>query len=256
MRVFLLLAVVAGAAACKSTPPAVSPAAAARAQADADPHARALAESVIANLGGWNGWERTRTIEWSFFGGRRHVWDKQTNDWRLDDAGNVVLMNLGTRVGRVFESGTEVFDPVRKKELLDKAWATWTNDSYWMFMPWKLLDPGVKLRHAGSTTLAGGEPAQVLELTFEGVGLTPKNRYLVYVGDESGRVEQWTFYPDATKDEPRFTLPWRGWKRFGSIQLCTDHGDLPGREGKDWKIAVHGELPRSVFEDPKAPTLR
>ncbi|MBK7876754.1 MAG: hypothetical protein IPJ77_13585 [Planctomycetes bacterium] len=234
--------------ACKTAESSLSGDAAQRAHADAEPHARELAESVVANLGGWNGWERTRFIEWSFFGGRRHVWDKATGDWRLEDAGNVVLMNVNTRVGRVFESGGEVFDPVRKKELLDQAWGKWINDSYWMFLPWKLLDPGVKLRHVGAGALANGQAAQVLELTFEQVGLTPKNRYLVYVGDESGLVEQWSFFPDAGDEKPRFTLPWTGWKRFGRILLCTDHGDLPGRERKDWKIAVHTELPRAVFE--------
>lgn len=238
--------------ACTSSQSAVSPLALERAQADADPHARALAESVVANLGGWEAWERTRYLQWSFFGGRRHAWDKKTGDWRLDDGGNVVLMNVGTRAGRAFESGTEVFDPVRKQDLLDQAWGKWINDSYWMFLPWKLLDPGVKLRHLGAAALADGAPAQVLELTFQDVGLTPKNRYLVYVGDESGRIEQWTFFPDAVDEKPRFTLPWKGWKRVGRIQLCTDHGNLPGRENTDWRIAAPEELPRSVFTDPAA----
>lgn len=241
--------------ACTSAQQALSPAAQERTRADADPHARELAEAVVANLGGWNAWERTRYLQWSFFGGRRHVWDKRTGDWRLDDAGNVVLMNVNTREGRVFESGTEVFDPVRKRELLDQAYGKWINDAYWMFLPWKLLDPGVKLRHLGAAALADGAPAQVLELTFGQVGLTPKNRYLVYVGDESGLIEQWSYFPDASDEKPRFTLPWKGWKRFGRIQLCTNHGDLPGRENKDWKIAVHDDLPRSVFESPAEPEL-
>ena len=32
-------------------------------------------------------------------------------------------------------------------------------------MPFKLLDPGVTLRHVGERTLDGGRPADVLELT-------------------------------------------------------------------------------------------
>jgi hypothetical protein len=241
--------------ACSSTAATVSPDALRRSESDADPRARALAERVVENLGGWDGWERTRCIEWCFFGGRRHVWDKQTGDWRLDDGSRVVLMNLHTRQGRVFENGTEVFDEVRKKEMLEQAWGRWVNDSYWMFLPWKLLDDGVKLRHAGTTSLPGGESAQLLELTFAGVGLTPRNRYLVAVGDESGRIEQWSYYADANDAEPKLVQPWKGWKRFGRIWLCTDHGDLPGKENADWRIAVHDEVPRAVFESPAPPRI-
>lgn len=240
---------------CNSTPAALSPAADQRLRADAEPRARELAEHVVEGLGGWDAWERARCIEWTFFGMRRHIWDKATGDWRLDEKGRVVLMNLHTRQGRVFENGTEVFDEVRKKEMLEQAWGRWINDSYWMFMPWKLLDPGVKLRHAGATSLPGGEPAQVLELSFAGVGLTPNNRYVVHVGDESGRIEQWSYFADAGDAEPKLVTPWRGWKRFGGIWLCTDHGSLPGKENADWKIAVHDEVPRAVFESPAEPQL-
>ena len=252
MRGLVLMLLFSFVPACASTDAALDPSAIERSRSDADDRARELAESVVANLGGWEAWNSMRYLAWSFFGGRRHVWDKATGDWRLDDGGKVVLMNLGSRAGRVFENGTEVFDPVRRKELLDEAWSKWINDSYWMFLPWKLLDPGVRLRHLGSAALENGAPAQVLELTFAGVGLTPKNRYLVHVGDESGLVEQWAFFPDADDEKPRFTLPWRGWKRFGRLMLCTDHGNLPGRENTDWNVAAPADVPRAVFEDPRA----
>lgn len=241
--------------ACGSTRAVASPGDELRSRADADPRARELAEQVVENLGGWDAWEKTRYVTWRFFGGRRHVWDKQTGAWRLDDKGNVVLMNVNTREGRVIEAGAEVFDSVRKKELLDKAYRTWVNDTYWMFMPWKLLDPGVHLRHAGASTLPDGAPAQVLELTFTGVGVTPKNRYLVFVGDESGLVEQWSYFADAADEQPKLVQPWKGWTRFGRVMLCTDHGALPGREAGDWKIATYDELPASVFTDPAEPRL-
>jgi hypothetical protein len=225
----------------------------ATATAEADPAARALAERVLAEVGGADAWQRTRYLQWSFFGGRRHVFDKATGAWRLDDGDTVVLMNVETREGRVFEHGVEVVDPARKEEILGRAYGQWINDSYWMFLPWKLNDPGVNLRHAGEAQLAEGRKAQVLELTFDAVGLTPKNRYLVYVDDQTGRIAQWSYFADAADREPKLTMPWRGWQRFGDIWLCTDHGSLPGRGPSDWRIAVHEDLPRAVFTDPEQP---
>jgi hypothetical protein len=223
--------------------------------ASGDRRAHELAEQVVESLGGWSAWNRTRYLSWRFFGGRLHVWDKQSGDWRLEEPGRVVLMNVNTRAGRAFESGAEVFDEVRRQAALERAYSIWINDSYWMFLPWKLEDPGVHLRHAGVSQLQDGSSGQMLELTFERVGLTPQNRYLVFVGDESGHIEQWSYFADAQDEQPKLVLPWRGWKRFGEITLCTDHGDLPGRSGSDWHIAVHRELPRALFEDPSPAQL-
>ena len=89
--------------------------------------------------------------------------------------------------------------------------------------------------------------AAVLQLTFgEGVGYTPQNRYHVYVGKQSGLVEQWDFYLDAADTEPRFAGPWKDWRDFGRIKLATNHG-----RDADWQIVVHDTLPDSVFTDPE-----
>lgn len=235
---------------CATTATAVSPGAHARGQADADPKARELAERVAKSMGGWQAWEQTRYVTWHFFGGRAHAWDKQTGDWRLDDGERVVLMNVNTREGRAFDKGVEITDPAERAKALEKAYAMWINDSYWMFMPWKLLDAGVVLRYAGATTLEDGRSVQLLDMTFANVGLTPKNRYVLAIGDESGLIEQWSYFANSNDEKPALTMPWTGWKRFGAIQLCTDHGSLRGAEKKDWRIAVPAELPRAVFTDP------
>jgi len=212
----------------------------------ADDRAVALARSVMEHLGGDEAWEATRYVTWDFFGSRRHVWDRWTGDVRIEVDGRVILMNIDTRRGRVFEGDAEVTDEAARAEALEGGYAMWVNDSYWMFMPYKLLDPGVRLAHRGEGALADGRAADVLELTFDdGVGLTPRNRYDVFVARDTGLVEQWSFYRDADDAEPRFTGPWAGWKRFGRIMLSTDKG-----RGKDWRVAVFDDLPRSVFDSP------
>lgn len=211
-----------------------------------DTQALRIAEGVLETLGGRDAWEGTRYVSWHFFGMRRHWWDRRTGDVRiegeLDGDPVVILMNLDSRQGRVQRAGLEVTEPVARAALLERGYAWWVNDSYWMFMPYKLRDPGVQLRYGGETRLEDGGPADLLVLTFDEVGLTPRNRYEVAVARDTGRVESWAYYADRDDPEPRFTSPWRGWQRFGGILLATDHG-----RGKDWAIAVPGSLPASVF---------
>jgi len=225
--------------------------------AGSDPRAVEIARAVLERLGGQEGWDATRFVRWKFFGGRQHYWDRHSGDVRIEmaerrnDADEVerpallVLMNIDTRLGRVWAGGEEVRDREKLDEYLTLGHKVWVNDSYWMFMPYKLLDPGVTLKYAGERELEDGRPADVLDLTFgDGVGYTPENRYEVFVARDSGLVEQWSFFAEAEESEPGFTMPWTGWRKFGRIWLATDHG-----QEKDWDIAVHAVLPRSVFTE-------
>jgi len=204
-----------------------------------DPHAVAIAEEVVEALGGCAAWERARVLEWTFFGRRSHVWDKWTGDYRLDEGQKVVLMNLNTGVGRVYEDGVEVADVAQRAKELARAKSIWINDSYWLVMPYKLLDPGVKLTDAGQKKLGTGQAADVLRLTFEAVGDTPRNAYEVFVTKDTRRVAEWAYFEDQADAEPKLTSPWSGWKEYGGIQLCGERG--PKREITG--IAVLDEAP-------------
>ena len=216
-----------------------------------DDQARGIAESVLEAMGGRQAWDSTRYVSWSFFGFRRHVWDKWTGNIRIQtdesDRGpaTLVLMNLNTRQGRVWRAGQELSGD-ELAEALEGGWRNWVNDSYWMFMPYKLLDPGVNLKYMGEDLMADDRKADILELTFEGVGVTPQNKYLVYVARDSGLVEQWSYFADRDDTEPGFTRPWADWQRFGDILLATGKG-----RDADWNIQVYDELPAELFSDPE-----
>jgi hypothetical protein len=218
----------------------------------ADAVAAALVDRLDAALGGRGAWEATRFLTWSFFGRRRHVWDKATGDIRVEAVGRddgvpyVVLMNLHTGRGRAWRGGQEVTDPAELAAWLDRGEAAWINDSYWMFMPYKLRDPGVRLRYLGAATMADGRAAEVVELTFEGVGRTPENKYRVYVATETNLVEQWEYFERAGDAEPGLSTPWRGWQRYGAILLSDDRGET----GRHTGIAVLDTLPPSVLASP------
>ncbi len=213
--------------------------------AASDPKAVAVAESVLEKMGGREGWDRVRVLRWRFFGKRLHYWDKQTGDVRIEADSAVVLMNVNTRTGRVWNAGAEVTDPAALKEALEAGYAMWVNDSYWLLMPYKMLDPGVKLADHGESAMADGRSARLLSMTFDGVGLTPANKYDVWVGTDSGLVEQWAYYETSTDEDPKFTSVWGRWTKFGPILLPTERG-----RGGDWEIAVFEDRPAGVFETP------
>jgi hypothetical protein len=221
-------------------------------EAASDPEAIALADATLQAMGGRAAWDRTRYLAWNFFGRRSHVWDRYTGDVRIEWTDRetsqryLVLMKIGTGDGRAWSDGTEITDLVELAALLRAGHLAWTNDSYWLIMPYKLKDPGVMLRALGEGVTEDGRAADMIELTFDKVGATPQNKYHVYIGRESRLVEQWDFYADASDDEPRLRSPWRNWQRYGRVMLSGDRGEGRVLTG----IAVYDDLPASVFTDP------
>lgn len=211
-----------------------------------DPRAIAIADEVMSALGGRGSWDRTRYIAWNFFGMRTHVWDKWTGDLRFEHQDRLILMNVHSKEGKVFDQGVEVTDEEERAKALTAGYEAWINDMYWLAMPYKLKDSGVTLTDRGEGEMADGRPADVLELTFAGVGVTPQNKYNVFVSKDRRLVEQWDFYANFGDQEPVFSTPWANWERHGEILLSGDRGE---RQLSD--IRVFDQLPRTVFESPE-----
>ena len=214
--------------------------------AGSDPEAIAIADEVMARLGGRKNWDATRYITWRFFGKRLHVWDKWTGDIRFEEGDLTVLMNIHTQQGRVWQGEEEITQPDTLAARLKRGYEAWINDSYWMFMPYKLKDAGVTLKYKGAGETEEGRPADVLILTFKDVGVTPQNKYEVWVDKEDRLVRQWAFYARAADPEPRFVNPWSNWQQHGRILLSDDRG-----RSRHTDIAVFDELPSAVFKSPE-----
>ena len=211
-----------------------------------DAKAIAIADEVMEKLGGRENWDKTRYITWKFFGRRLHVWDKWTGDARIESKNLIILVNVNSKSGRAWKDGQEITHADSLKLELEKGYAFWVNDSYWMFMPFKLKDSGVTLKYRGEGMMADSSAADILELTFENVGLTPENKYLVYVDKTTRLVGQWDFFESATDSTPGMSTPWKNWQKFGTILLSNDRG-----RGKHSDLAVFDELPPSVFQSPE-----
>lgn len=213
--------------------------------AGSDAKALALADEVMQKLGGRANWDNTRYVRWRFFGRRLHVWDKWTGNLRVERTDETVLMNLNTKQGRAWKNGEEVTHPDSLAKSLKGGYEAWVNDSYWVFMPYKLKDSGVTLKYMGEGKMADSSAAEILQLTFENVGVTPQNKYLVYVDKNTKLVSHWDYFTNANDEQPRVSNVWGNWQQYGRIMLSDDRG-----RGKHTELAAFDALPASVFENP------
>lgn len=210
------------------------PGAASRAEMpDSDRRAITIANRVMEALGGRARWEALRGLRWSFEvviddtmrSSRRHAWDKRTNWHRVEGTNRqgvpfVMVDQIETGRGMAWMNATPMEgDTVAK--LTRRAKSLWTNDTYWMLMPFKLRDPGVHLMDAGDTTIAG-TTFDRLALHFENVGETPRDRYWVYVNRANHRVERWDYILQDQPPPPQ-TWTWEGWEQHGGLWFPTVH---------------------------------
>jgi hypothetical protein len=215
--------------------------------AGSDAQAIKIADRVMQRLGGYDNWKNTRHLTWRFFSGRRHVWDKFSGDHRFENEDLLVLTNIHSKKGRVWRDGQEITQADSVASYLEKSYRAWINDSYWVVMPYKLKDSGVTLKYIGEGKTEDGTAADIVSLTFEAVGVTPQNKYHVWIGKEEPLVLQWAFYPTADTAEARFTGPWTNWQRYGQIWLSDGRGQRGHSE-----IGVFDKLPAAVYNNPEA----
>ena len=212
--------------------------------ANSDPAAIELADSIMRAMGGRKNWDNTRFISWNFYGRRNLVWDKQDGRVRIESMrdSTIYLVNINTGEGRVQIKGQEITEPDSLQKLLTKAKSIWINDSYWLVMPYKLKDTGVTLKYLGEDTVSN-ERYNVLELTFQEVGVTPQNKYRVMVSIKENLVKRWSYYENASQDSANWNNPFDNYQKYGNILLSADRSDNKGPRG----VRVDESLPDEVF---------
>jgi hypothetical protein len=247
-----------------------------------DPRAIVVADLVMSALGGHQAWEQTRFLYFAFeverdgkrVAYRTHLWDRWEGRLRYETrdkegAPLVVLLDVDTRKGEAFRlpkearagGGTVPVEPTAParvdgaaaRPLLDEAYEAWINDTYWLLMPYKMKDPGVHLKYAGEET-RDGEPYDLVELSFDEVGLTPRDRYWAHVNRRTHLMDRWSY---ILQDDPPGSQPtawdWKGWARRGRIMLCPEKDTI--RKGATLKILhpimeVYETLPDTYFTAP------
>jgi hypothetical protein len=99
------------------------------------------------------------------------------------------------------------------------AYGRWVNDGYWLIAPLKLLDPGVKLAYEGSKDMDGVQ-CETLHVSFEQVGLTPGDQYLLYIDPKTKLIRSWDYMPKA---DTMMHGSWDKYETFGGLTLATEH---------------------------------
>jgi hypothetical protein len=146
----------------------------------------------------------------------RHLWNRQSGDYRVEwetaDAETVVaLFQVDSHdMGSVYIDGSEVKGE-RLDELLGRAYQRYINDSYWLSSGVKMFDPGVSRFYEADSSNTGFD---VIRLEFDGVGLTPGDRYWYWV-DGDGRVDRWAYILQGNPNAPASFFEWQDYREFG-----------------------------------------
>lgn len=214
--------------------------------AGSDPKAVAIADRVMREMGGYDAWRNTRVLAWSFFGGQYQVWDKYTGDYHWEKDTLVANYNLNTKQGHVYSRGQDISATPAGQKVLDKVTPIWINNSYWLLMPFKLKDSGVTLTYKGEAKTMDGAVADVLQMTFKNVGVTPQNRYEVLVNRATGLVDEWAYFANATDPQPAFRRRWNEYEKHGQLLLAAGRSDA-AKPGRLDNIATAQALPADVM---------
>ena len=188
-----------------------------------DPKAVALAEKTIQAMGGLDAWKQTAAIRFNFqvepegkpARAIKHLWDRRNNRAHVEDlstAGKTMVawIDLGKKEGHAWVNNQKV-EGEELKKALEWAYSRWINDTYWLIMPLKTLDPGVNLKHEGEK-----DGHEILHLSFEKVGETPGDQYRAHINQQSGLMERWQYtLQDGTKGD----WNWVEWQNFGKLKL-------------------------------------
>jgi hypothetical protein len=198
-----------------------------------DPHAIAIANQVMQALGGADRWNKLHGLRWSFEASvhdtikssRHHAWDKMNGWHRVEGVSRtgqkfVFIERLDGSKGMAWMDGQPIAGDSLTK-LVTRAKSMWTNDTYWMLMPYKLRDPGVTLRDAGEAH-EGAKTYDKIALSFDHVGETPGDHYWIYVNRANHRIEKWDMILEGDQP-PAQSWTWDDWVQKDGLWFPTAH---------------------------------
>ena len=224
--------------------------------ATGSPEALALAKKAKNYAGGHAAWQKVDNIVFTFWGGRRVLWDKKNGMVRIEPFGkvtrvdpkgsmaNVMLYDIGKDKGWIGGKSDKITTKVAR--------GTWVNDTYWLLFALKILDPGTKLRIMAIDEGWMGEKkpdpgVSRLHLSFDNVGETPRNEYVVWIEQKTGKITRWDYY-QTTMKKP---LSWHfeGYKKVGPLLLSLKRAAIHKRGVLELSdVAINVQIPASTWK--------
>jgi len=193
----------------------------------------------------------------------RHLWNRKTGEYRIEwstepDSSYVALVNVrkvknGRVAGTVYLNGTELTGSA-KKTAHEQAYARFANDTYWLFSPLKVFDPGVNRTYLPDSSTAEHD---VIRLTFDDVGRTPGDQYWLYVSTETGRLDRWAYHLQGMSEET--PAQFYDWTQYKDLQAPGGTVSLSPRKeaiGADRalltdQLALPSSPPDGAFSNPE-----
>jgi hypothetical protein len=112
-------------------------------------------------------------------------------------------------------------------------------------MPWKWLDPGVNLKYIGKKP-CGSEQCDVVELTFNHVGLTPGDRYDAFISPSSHLMTHWEY---TLQSHDKGAWDW-DYGQYASIKLASNHTNAKQMSISMGDVKVLDSVDDAYFSDP------
>jgi hypothetical protein len=183
-------------------------------EATPGPDGDELARKIAAQVGA-DAFDKLGTLRFTLGGSHHYLWDRRRGFMRYQSGDDEVLFDLVKMEGRAFRAGLELSGD-EKKKLLDKGYAMFCNDSFW-------LNPLAKLFDAGTSRArveVEGRPA--LLISYASGGVTPGDKYL-WLLDDAGRPRAWRIFASVLKFVPGIEMGWEDWTDLDGAKIATTH---------------------------------
>lgn len=145
------------------------------------PAAEQLAQDVLTAIHD-DAMDSTKWLQWEFIGGHQFIWNQESNTAQIAWGDNKVIMQLDKQTGEAYINGIALSGD-EKKALMDKAWAHWCNDSFWLMAPNKVKDRGTERSIVDVSEEFPGQKGLLVQ--YKSGGVTPGDAYLWILGPDN-----------------------------------------------------------------------
>ncbi len=179
------------------------------------PAADALAQKMLEAID-HQAWKSTGAVQWTFAERHRFIWDRKRHFVQVTWGDHRVLVDINKQEGIAYTNESPVSDE-ENRALVQKAWAYWANDSFWLNAPAKAFDGGTSRK---LIPMENGRPA--LLVIYSSGGLTPGDAYLWEL-DEQGLPLTYSMWVSIIPIKG-LSASWGAWKETETgARIATEH---------------------------------
>ncbi|MEM1319770.1 MAG: hypothetical protein AAGG75_05900 [Bacteroidota bacterium] len=212
------------------------------------PEADRMAEAMMAAVNK-PAWDTTHYVHWTFAGRETFLWDRQRNYIDVKWQNKRVLLDINTLSGIAWQEDQKM-EGEAAEQLIQKAWAHFCNDSFWLNAVVKADDSGTQ-----RSIVQLDDGREGLKVDYSQGGVTPGDAY-VWILDKNKRPVAWKMW---VKIIPvgGLEFSWSDWTTLSTgAQIATSHIGPMGvniaitdlKAGSSWKDMGLSTDPFSALE--------